>query len=173
MPWLLALTVLSVKLNELLSAPMYSTPTVLVLWSLLEVFVPVMWWWIFSSSLKRLNLTSSAEGFGQGTRTWLPKGAQTIFSLSGEKTAIFADYELKLLELQRVWKLDLLAKEKYLLITSLLELTWLKLKPQSFVISQKNPPTHGICSKAAQQSTFTPSKICIYHTSRIFSVNMI
>lgn len=118
-------------------------------------------------------MTSLAEGFGQGTRTWLPTGAQTIFGLSGEKTAIFVDYELRLLELQRLCKLYLLAKEKYFLITSLLELTQLKLKLQSFVISQKNPPTDGICSKAAQQSTFTPSKTCIYHTSRIFSVYMI
>lgn len=57
---------------------------------------------MFSSSLKRLNLISSAEGFGQGTRTRLPTGAQTIFGPSGEKTAIFADYELRLLELQRL-----------------------------------------------------------------------
>lgn len=71
--------------------------------------------------------------------------------------AIFSDCKIRLSEMQSLRKLDLLANQTILLITSLPELTilQLKLKLQSFVISQKNPPPHGICSKAVQQSTFT------------------
>lgn len=93
----------------------------------------------------------SAEDFGQGTLTRPPTGAQTIFGLSGEKTAIWSDGEIRLSEIQSLRKFDLLAKEKFFLINNLLELTvpQLKLKLQSFVILQKSPPPHGTCSETA------------------------
>lgn len=75
------------------------------------------------------------EGLGQGTRTRPPTGAQISFDLSGEKTGC----ELRLSEIQSLTIRFAGKGEKILLITGRLGLTGaqLKLKPQSFVISQK------------------------------------